>query len=326
MKVIDRRNFLVTGAGALSAAGALAQSSSSHIYRPAVPSAYEFLVMPGMTARYNSATQQTSQVVPWALLTNSDADLANFSQPQSHTVDELEAWVSQRSDSCCTQNSNIIATSAGPIDTLVTTPVIGTPATSDIQSAIVGNLADGNAVDLTMDFLTYAGDGSAPQFSFNYIGGIPLLEGADSAARLQIPKSLPQPATSAPPSVELFGWRLQFRGPETHPLGSCVSAAVNHFHVELFQAIGNGRYNYAANFHLGTYRSGSQRCFVLYNNIRPVVCWKTCGPTIGDLVSMFRWMLTAAAAVLAVAIAAWIVISIAEAAASVAFVPLLLLA
>jgi hypothetical protein len=109
-------------------------------------------------------------------------------------------------------------------------------------------------------------------------------------------------------------------------LGRCVSAPVTHFNVDIFQAMGGGRYQYAANFHLGTYRSGGSRCFVLYNNIRPVVCWKTCGPTMGDLAGMFRWMLTAAAAVLVVAIAAWIVASIAEAAAALAFAPLLLLA
>jgi hypothetical protein len=329
MKVIDRRSFLVVGAGYLSApAAAPAQSSNGATYRPAVPSGYQFLVQPGMTARYNSATQQTFQVVPWALFPTPEVDIANFSLPQSYSVEELEAWAEQKSGNCCSMASNIKAGGAGPIDTLVTTPLIGTPATSDIEGAVVGGLADGTALDLSLDFIPYPGNGLTPHYSVSNISGVLIFEGPTSSTLLQMqPGGALQPeAPPPPPSVELFGWRLQFRGPETHPLGSCVSAPVTHISIDVFQAAGGGRYNYAANFHLGTYRSGGKRCFVLYNNVRPVVCWKTCSPTMGDLAAMFRWMLAAAAAVLAVTIAAWIIATIAEAAASVAFAPLLLLA
>ena len=130
---------------------------------------------------------------------------------------------------------------------------------------------------------------------------------------------------SPPPSVTMFGWKLQFRGPETHPLGSCVSSNVTHFHVEVFRQNSRGRWDYILNVHLGAYRSSGRRCFVLYNNTRPYVCWKVCSPTWNQLKQMFVWILIAAAVIAGVVLAAWIISAIASAAATVAWPALLLL-
>lgn len=115
---------------------------------------------------------------------------------------------------------------------------------------------------------------------------------------------------SPPPSVTMFGWKLQFRGPETHPLGSCVSSNVTHFHVEVFRQNSRGRWDYILNVHLGAYRSSGRRCFVLYNNTRPYVCWKVCSPTWNQLKQMFVWILIAAAVIAGVVLAAWIISAI----------------
>ena len=127
MKVIDRRSFLVAGAVGLGAsAPALAQSSTARIYQPSVPSTFRFLVQPGMTARYNSTTRQTSQVVPWAFFPSSEANITNLFPPQFYSVEQLEAWAEQRGANCCTAGSNAMGTSTDPIDVLTTLPFIGT--------------------------------------------------------------------------------------------------------------------------------------------------------------------------------------------------------
>jgi len=328
MRIIDRRSFLVMSAGGLTSQAALAQTSTGRTYQPAVPSTNEFLVNPGFTARYDSAAQQMSQAVPWAFFPASEAGSADLLSPQSFSIDQLEAWAAQQAANCCTPGANVTTSGTDPFDVFMKLPLTGTPAVSDIQRTALGSIADGVALDLTLDFFSpAAGNASLSQPSFSSVGGLPMVDLPDSSALLTQPGTVAQPsANPAPPHIELFGWRLQFRGPETHPLGSCVSAPVTHFNVEIFQAIGGGRYKYAANFHLGTYRDAGRRCFVLYNNVRPVVCWKTCSPSINDLAGMFRWMLAAAAAVLLVAIAAWIIAAIAEAAAALIFAPLLLLA
>ena len=325
--MMDRRSFLVVSAGSLQAQAAMARSSKGRIYQRAAPSSYQFLVQPGITARYDLSTQKTSDVVPWAFFSKSGVDIANVVSPQTYAVEQLETWAQQRGGACCTPGSSTAAASSDPLDFLMTVRLVGIPSVSDIEAAMVGSVVDRVALDISLDFIAPTASDFTPAYALTNVNGVPVWEGPTSSLLPQLqPGSGPQPEVNAPPSVELFGWRLQFRGPETHPLGSCVSAPVTHFNIEIFRATGGGRYAYATNFHLGTYRSGGRRCFVLYNNIQPIVCWKTCGPTMGDLAGMFRWMLTAAAAVLAVAVAAWIVAVIAEAAASVAFAPLLLLA
>lgn len=79
------------------------------------------------------------------------------------------------------------------------------------------------------------------------------------------------------------------------------------------------------NFHIGAYRDAWRRCFVLWNNYRPVVCWKTCLPTRDELERMLRWAIAVAALLAGVMLAAWIIAIIANVAATALLVPLLLL-
>ena len=101
--------------------------------------------------------------------------------------------------------------------------------------------------------------------------------------------ALPQNAEARmpPPRLIIQKWMVQIRRDVPHSFGSCVRQPVSHFHVELFEARGGGRYRYLSNFHIGTYHNG-RRCFVVWNNYRPPMCLKSCRGTQGGLTYLVR--------------------------------------
>jgi hypothetical protein len=80
------------------------------------------------------------------------------------------------------------------------------------------------------------------------------------------------PARAALPThVVVARVRVQVRMDKPHPLGACWPTPIKHLHVEVFK-IQNGRGTYLSNFHVG--KSGS--CYVVFNNYKPRMCYKTC--------------------------------------------------
>lgn len=124
---------------------------------------------------------------------------------------------------------------------------------------------------------------------------------------------------------ELGGWAIQVRGPESHTLGTCVRSRVRHYNFEVFRRNHSGRWDYVVNMHIGTYWSWGRKCFVMWDNWHPWVCWKVCGPSRGNLEEMLRWMLYLAAAIIAVAIAWWVVSWLAASVGGAMFFPMLAL-
>jgi len=263
--------------------------------------------------------------------TVSEADawkMANFS------LERLERWVTDYCAACeapepignVLSSADISASSVKPIPAIMM-PLAGLPNTYDLVGQIDEVLKRGEQVDMSLNFFY------EPQFeaivgtASTMASSFPVQDNADILA---VPSGVLLGGDDffidAPPSVTLHGWRLQFRGPDNHPLGSCVTQFVKHYNIELFRRQSNGSYKYVTNLHIGAYRSGGRRCFVLWNNLRPVVCWKICSPTWEQLKQMLSWVLIAAAAIVGIALAAWVIAAIASAASSALWLPLLALA
>lgn len=84
------------------------------------------------------------------------------------------------------------------------------------------------------------------------------------------------PKPSAPRHFNIKDFRVQFRGPDVHPLGACVRQPVRHYNAEIMVRVpATGRFQYVANWHIGKYMQGTQTCYVLWNNINHT-CQKTC--------------------------------------------------
>jgi hypothetical protein len=255
-------------------------------------------------------------------------------QPTSLSLNELERWVTE---SCAVCNTTVVGDNTGAESDLGFSPITpvpaimmsldGLPNTYDLVGQAVDILQKNEPLDMSLNFFYDAQLEAAA--AAGYYGIAPSAGVQSNLDVLAVPTEAIDGGAdivTAPPSVTLYGWRLQFRGPESHPLGSCVSQSVKHFHIELFRQNSSGGWNYITNLHIGTYWSSGRRCFVLWNNYRPVVCWKICSPTWDQLKQMLAWTIVAAAAIAGVVLATWVVATIASAAASALWVPLLLLA
>jgi hypothetical protein len=89
------------------------------------------------------------------------------------------------------------------------------------------------------------------------------------------------PKVPAPTHFNIRDFRVQFRGPDVHPLGYCVAQPVRHYNAEIMVRVpATGRYQYVANWHLGKYLSGGRTCYVFWNNINGS-CQKTCSGSQG---------------------------------------------
>lgn len=337
---MDRRDLIKLGIGGLAGAVATqelfasqgtSQNATGETARttPGEQTAqFDFQIRPGVTSRINAGTNQVLSSSTWAVPSQFEGYVPALLSTAAPTLAELESWP----DSA---GAGRVKKGARPseglrnFDSLMKTSLSGGIDMSDVAGEAALAVVERRRLNLALTFSHPGPYEYSPEYNVYSSSGLPVIEEAGGPLSLRIGKTSPGDvalAASAPPSIDLLGWKFQFRPPHVHSLGSCVSQPVNHFHLEVFRARGGGRYDYVIELHLGTYRSGSQRCFVLWNNTTPKICWKTCNPTRNDLVQMFKWVLTAAAGVAGVAIASWIVAAIAEAAGAAVFIPLLLLA
>jgi len=275
-------------------------------------------------SQVNTQTNQVLQYVPWGIPAEYEALLPKLVSPLSVSLSEIEEWAMTRCDEVCIIPENLASPNPNwdAFEAAMNVPIVGLPNMSDLTGKVITTIVDGASLDLSLEFLYDSRLEQARKIYLPLVQSHAFQQGEIAAIE---PPSLVTgtnllAGVSPPPSVTMFGWKLQFRGPETHPLGSCVSSNVTHFNVEV------GRQNLnILNVHLGTYRSSGRRCFVLYNNTRPYVCWKVCLPTWDQFKQMLVWILIAAAVIAGVVLAAWIISAIASAAATVAWPALLLL-
>ncbi|WP_169238377.1 hypothetical protein [Candidatus Roseilinea sp. NK_OTU-006] len=338
MSELNRRDFLKIGIGSLAGLAAgqflpMTDQASQGIVR-ASPGTTEvvsatFILDQRTISQVNIQTNQVLHYALWGIPGEYEALLPKLVSPLSVSLSELEEWAMTRCNEVCGIPENLASPSPNwdVFESAMNVPIVGLPNMSDLIGKTITTIVDGASLDLSLEFLY---DSRLEQAHKIYLPLVQLHAFQHEATIATIEP--PRVETGAhlitvapPPSVTMFGWKLQFRGPETHPLGSCVSQNVNHFHVEVFRQNPSGRWDYVLNVHLGAYRSSGRRCFVLYNNTRPYVCWKVCSPTRNQLKEMFVWILIAAAAIAGVVLAAWIISAIASAAATVAWPVLLLL-
>jgi len=72
-----------------------------------------------------------------------------------------------------------------------------------------------------------------------------------------------------------------------HALSPCVNSPVTHFHVQVGRTLADiNKHKTWFNFHLGTYRNGNFKCFVLFDSDHKWICIKLCRPTVPGLQSM----------------------------------------
>jgi len=121
--------------------------------------------------------------------------------------------------------------------------------------------------------------------------------------------ALPEAAEARlpPPNINLFGFKVQFRWGDYHPLGTCVRQPVSHFHVELFQTTGGGRFKYLANLHVGSYRQSGSRCLVVYNADQPPLCLRSCNGRGGLTSSLYTafWVILVGLGIVVSAAVVW---------------------
>ncbi len=338
----DRRSFLKAGAGASVASLVGANILQVGFPHPVLANSDEaqlltntFVVDANVFAQIDQTNDDILNIAPWGL--PPEFDFARSTMPESILPTEamLNHWVTQNYPDC---ETNTCAATSRPTDLSLLNKVmhINTTHIPDIAN-VAGYMSrailESNPLDVDLEFL----------YSPNYEDALPykiFLPAIDSTGmpenlgQTMVPSvtSLPEDLTSYQArygrwSVDLYGWKFQFRGPEYHPLGKCVKQDVTHYNLEIFKHRGGGRYDYIVNFHIGAYRSGGRLCFVLWNNKGSFqICWKICSPTYNQLIEIFKWVVLAAAAIAAVALAWWLVGVIAGSLAGAAWVPLLALA
>jgi len=338
MSELNRRDFLKIGAGSLAGLAAgqllpLANPVQSGTVR-ADPSTIKlvngtFVFDQRVISQVDAQANRVLQSTLWGIPAEYESLLPKLISPISISLSELEEWVTTRCNETCSSSESLASPNPdwSVFETLMNVPTDGLPNMSDLIGKTITTIADGASLDLSLEFLYDSRLEQAHKIYLPFVqSGVFQQEATILTIEPPILATGADLIAAAPPSVTMYGWKLQFRGPETHPLGSCVSQNVKHFNVEVFRQNSRGRWDYVLNVHLGAYRSGGRRCFVLYNNTRPYVCWKVCSPTWNQLKEMFKWILIAAAAIAGVVLAAWIISLIASAAASVMWAPLLLLA
>jgi len=320
----DRRNFLrFVGIASVTGFANGCGSQSSAQDNSGAPKTtqtldHTFLVDPGVTHEIESASGEVVRESFWTVPKEMEIALPMLTRSFVPNLRDVQDFAD---NTALGQTPLVIArgVAADPFTALMGTALSGVPNVMHIAGNAGLAVVDRADLDLSLAFFHSAiGQSFAPfTCSTDVMLGLPVQK-IEKQARLL--------TNAPPPGITLYGWKLQFRGPDKpHPLGTCVSTPVTHFNVDVHHQEPNGSFTPVLNFHLGTYRDGSRRCFVLWENIQLNVCWRICSPTQQDLVQMAKYMLVAAAALAAVAIAGWIIAAIAEAVALASYIPLLLL-
>jgi hypothetical protein len=276
---------------------------------------HSFLIEPGMTSRIDPGTGEVLARSPWSLSSETASAVPMLLRSFTPREDEVDEFADEASQDV-TPSAITRGVTSDPFAALMGVRLSNIPDVLDISGSALLAVLDGAELNLDLDFFHADPHQNSPVLqTISTRSGLPVEEIEGSAITRADPKSL-----------DLFGWKFQFRSVHPGALGRCVRTSVPHFNLEIHHRRTKSRFDKILNVHIGTYREAGKRCFVLWENQRrKETCWKTCKPTLSDLVEMLKWVLVAAAVVAGVAIAAYLVTAIATAAAGVLFVPLLAL-
>jgi hypothetical protein len=321
---VDRRDFLRIGTfgtaaaalGTTLAAGTILRDDGSFRFAdrtPGEPAEATLLLEPGIMT-LSAPSGAVLRRTPWALPVDAEPYFDIFTTATVPNADSIERW-STRS------GNDDPASAADPLSIITRFPLLGGEPCTEIAAQMIDAMRTGSDASLT--FFAFDND-TAPRTIINR-GPLPVIDDRP----LTSPSRIRPDAAPGFTSPAIAGWRIQYRGVETHPLPSCVGAGipVTHVHLEIAhnEPAGSKYWPIKLTAHLGTYRSSGKRCFVLYIDTPRKICIKVCSPTWNDLYGMLSTAIYAAAAAAGVAIAGWVVASIAAAGASAMYVPLLLL-
>lgn len=325
MSEIQRRDFLKAGTAGLAGATVINQTGLQKTVLGAsapVSLNYAYLFELGTTSRLDPKTRAVQGTNPWAIRSENAGVTGELLSPL--TISPSSLITLQGSSDQLSETRKIIGRESATLNALMQVQFEGLIDGIDDSAEIATALFSGLSLDLSLEFFNDESWTAVPKKGVANLNGIPIIE-ASPFVNDFIEKSRTPNAVNTP---TLFGWKFVFHGPETGRFGSCVTTNVRHFNVEIHREIPGrrGRFQVVLNFHLGTYKDGTRRCFALYQNQRPYTfCLKKCSPTRKDLVSMFKSVLAAAVALAGAALAAWQVAAIAEGAGALMFIPLLAL-
>lgn len=321
MNTIDRRNLLKLGlagaAGLTVPAGNLlgqeeAEPPSGGGERELQRLHASYLIQPGIISRVEGESSITTSA-PWALPSALAGLSGDLEKPVVPNLEALTRWASGGNIEEVRFSGDLGLAQA------IQAPVLGGLPMTNLIGDALGALLDGKDLDLSLAFSEEVDESTGRRIDLS--NGLPFVINDMHPNRTSV--SATENRTFKVPFTK---WRLTMTGPEEREFGKCVREKVIHFnlHIQYQRPNRPGRYQDVKNFHLGTYRSGSQRCFALYNSVKPgVICWKKCSPKSSDLKSILTWTLLLAATIVGVALSASAASAMAATAAAV-FFPILI--
>lgn len=121
-------------------------------------------------------------------------------------------------------------------------------------------------------------------------------------------------------SLTDLGWGFRIPGGyievpmriDDHELRPCVYQSVKHIHVTIMPYKGAPKNEWLSHFHVGTYRQGNSRCFVIFDNYNFNTCYRTCLPTRDQLQQIFQSALAASLASRNIHLKAWAIAGMAS--------------
>lgn len=324
MSTFNRRSFFRLGAGG-AAALALGKSASGTVRALMPPTdsvTGAFFLEPSIVNRL-AITGDRLGVAESAIVAFAPDDAA-LVEHASPTPEELRTWAA-----AALNGTGVGA--RGSLDDILRVRPSGGVDVGDLISNAAFALAQGRGTDAILNFfhgkeqdslrreISMRGDFAVlPPFL-----GLPALAPGAPLDR-ESPNLVEK--FSINQAIFAFGWQIRLHGPESADyLGKCVKQPVTHFNLVISRQNSRGGWTELLNFHIGIYKRGRQRCFVIWQNKQPYVyCLDTCNWTRGDFQNLLTWGILAAAALAGVAVAYWLASTVAAVAATVLW-PLLLL-
>jgi hypothetical protein len=317
MNTVDRRLFLRTGiagttAVAFGGMSALGREREDRLPREGseLRQYHESLIVePGLLTR--STEGAAGQRSLWAFPSEAESLFSMLIEPFTPDFADAETWANINGEGLRQVGPGL---TGAMLDAIAMYPPLGASVSPEVVLRSSEVLTSVDPSVFTLDFLPQLDDANPSRVIETQ--GLPLL-GASASRGI---------SGDVYTIAQMFGWRLQYRPPHVHSLGSCERSQVNHIHLEIMRQDPNSpkRWPQVMTLHLGVYRSSGRKCLVLYNSPKPNVCWKVCQPTWNDLQRMLAWALVAAAAIAGVVLAGWAIAAISGAAASALYVPVLI--
>lgn len=317
MTGVDRRAFLWSGVAgttalAFNGGAALAREREPEFTRERGVREYResLIIEPGFVTRATEGVRPERS--PWAFPGEAVDAVPLLMEPFTPDFVDVEAWGSANSEALRGVGPGM---TGSVLDAIAAYPLFGASVPPDVTLRATEVLtSDDDASLFSLDFLSQTDRRPSRIISSD---GLPLVITTDHQ----------DIATNNYRTVaQLYGWRLQYRPPHVHSLGSCERSPVKHIHLEVMRQNPKNpaRWPNVFTVHLGVYRTGGRKCLVLWNSPRPNICWKVCSPTWNDLQRMLAYIIVTAAAIAGVVLAGWAVAAIASAGATALYVPVLI--